>query len=481
MLPKRWQHRHGSRGEVTTGLEPLDGELSEENRRLSEALRALFSGLKTSVRRYAARRHRDPGTISRYLNGKRIPPWEFVLDLMSDAADGHGGPTEETLDHLRGLHRAALETSRSPQHAIQLLQDQLADNDRRARQWATYQETLQQALQDRQHRIGDLEMQMRTLQAGHQRDIAEAASTIARYEEGVGSLREERDRLKEEVEDLKEELAHAKEQGLLYEQKCHDLERQLEDAETSAGDDGEAVLGAEQEERQRAAEAALRVQVLEAQLREAQDRLRAQERRAAGGEQDDGVTLIRGGNLSLTKEAPGLTAAVVGLGWDVPTPTNDDERLFALDASALLLSTSGMVSSDENFVFFNNLKSPDGSVEHTGENAIEEGQDNFEEIKVNLAAVPADVARIVFTLSIYDAENRRQSFGQVRSAHIWVLNQADGQRLVGYHLEEDTTSTETAMVLGELYRYGPEWKFRAVGQGVDGGLRGIAAAFGVNV
>ncbi|MFI6985115.1 TerD family protein [Embleya sp. NPDC050154] len=190
-----------------------------------------------------------------------------------------------------------------------------------------------------------------------------------------------------------------------------------------------------------------------------------------------GVSLSKGGNVSLSKEAPGLTAVLVGLGWDVRTTTGTD---FDLDASAILLNGSGQAPSDGHFVFFNNLKSPDGSVEHTGDNLTGEGEGDDEAIKVNLAGVPADVERVVFPVSIYDAETRQQSFGQVRNAFIRIVNQADNKELARYDLTEDA-STETAMVFGELYRNGAEWKFRAVGQGYASGLRGIAKDFGVNV
>ncbi|MGX2997422.1 TerD family protein [Streptomyces sp. JNUCC 64] len=190
-----------------------------------------------------------------------------------------------------------------------------------------------------------------------------------------------------------------------------------------------------------------------------------------------GVSLSKGGNVSLTKEAPGLTAVVIGLGWDVRTTTGTD---FDLDASAILTNTEGKVTNDQNFVFFNNLKSPDGSVEHTGDNLTGEGEGDDEQIKVSLVSVPADVARIVFPVSIYDAESRQQSFGQVRNAFIRVVNQANNQEIARYDLSEDA-STETAMVFGELYRHGAEWKFRAIGQGYASGLRGIAQDFGVNV
>ncbi|MFC4609894.1 TerD family protein [Streptomyces maoxianensis] len=190
-----------------------------------------------------------------------------------------------------------------------------------------------------------------------------------------------------------------------------------------------------------------------------------------------GVSLSKGGNVSLTKAAPNLTAVTVGLGWDARSTTGTD---FDLDASALLTNAEGKVANDGNFVFFNNLKSADGSVEHTGDNITGEGEGDDEQIKVNLASVPADVEKIVFPVSIYEAESRQQSFGQVRNAFIRVVNQAGGAELARYDLSEDA-STETAMVFGELYRNGAEWKFRAIGQGYASGLRGIAQDFGVNV
>ncbi|MFC5754406.1 TerD family protein [Actinomadura rugatobispora] len=189
-----------------------------------------------------------------------------------------------------------------------------------------------------------------------------------------------------------------------------------------------------------------------------------------------GVSLSKGGNVSLTKEAPGLSAITVGLGWDVRSTTGAD---FDLDASALLLDESGKVPSNQHFVFFNNLRSPDGSVEHTGDNLTGEGEGDDEQIKVNLTAVPAEVARITFPVSIHEADARGQNFGQVRNAFIRVVNQADGTELARYDLTEDA-STETAMVFGELYRNGAEWKFRAIGQGYASGLSGVVKDFGVD-
>ena len=190
-----------------------------------------------------------------------------------------------------------------------------------------------------------------------------------------------------------------------------------------------------------------------------------------------GVSLTKGGNVSLTKEAPGLTAVTVGLGWDARSTTGTD---FDLDASAIMAGVSGKVLSDGHFVFFNNLTSVDGSVQHLGDNLTGEGDGDDEEINVNLAAVPPEVDKIVFPVSIYDAAARSQSFGQVRNAFIRVINQAGGTEIARYDLSEDA-STETAMVFGELYRNGAEWKFRAVGQGYAEGLVGIARDFGVGV
>jgi tellurium resistance protein TerD len=190
-----------------------------------------------------------------------------------------------------------------------------------------------------------------------------------------------------------------------------------------------------------------------------------------------GVSLSKGGNVSLSKEAPGLTAVTVGLGWDVRTTTGTE---FDLDASAIVVGADGKVLSDKHFIFFNNKTSPDGTVEHTGDNLTGEGEGDDEQIKVNLASLPAEVDKVVFPVSIYEADARSQSFGQVRNAFIRVINQAGAAEIARYDLTEDA-STETAMVFGELYRNGADWKFRAVGQGYASGLAGIARDFGVNV
>ncbi|MEU3710304.1 TerD family protein [Streptomyces catenulae] len=188
------------------------------------------------------------------------------------------------------------------------------------------------------------------------------------------------------------------------------------------------------------------------------------------------VTLAKGGNVSLSKAAPDLTQIMVGLGWDARSTTGAP---FDLDASALLCA-GGRVLGDEYFVFYNNLKSPEGAVEHTGDNLTGEGEGDDESILVDLTGVPDGVDKIVFPVSIHEADLRGQSFGQVSNAFIRIVNQADGSELARYDLSEDA-SAETAMIFGEVYRYHGEWKFRAVGQGYASGLRGIALDFGVNV
>ncbi|MER6026098.1 TerD family protein [Streptomyces sp. NPDC001851] len=184
------------------------------------------------------------------------------------------------------------------------------------------------------------------------------------------------------------------------------------------------------------------------------------------------VSLTKGGNVSLSRQAPGLTAVTVGLGWQADSG-------YELDASALLCDASGRVLSDEHFVFFNNLSSPDGSVRHAGGGSPAGGDD--QRIQVELTRVPDRVEKIVFLVSLYEGASRGQTFGQVRRAHIRVLDQDDGTELARYELASGSLSTETALVFGELYRHGAEWKFRAVGQGYASGLAGIATDYGVSV
>lgn len=189
------------------------------------------------------------------------------------------------------------------------------------------------------------------------------------------------------------------------------------------------------------------------------------------------ISLTKGGNVSLTKEAPGITKTTVGLGWN---PRVTDGQAFDLDAIAFLVTESGKVRADNDFIFFNNLKSSDGSVVHNGDNRTGEGAGDDETLSVDLTKVPADVAKIIFAVTIYDGQGRNQNFGQVGDAYIRVLNDAGGSEIARYDLSEDS-STETAMIFGELYKHGSQWKFRAIGQGFAGGLGPLAASFGVAV
>jgi tellurium resistance protein TerD len=188
------------------------------------------------------------------------------------------------------------------------------------------------------------------------------------------------------------------------------------------------------------------------------------------------ISLSKGGNVSLSKEAPGLKSILVGLGWDARAT---DGAAFDLDASAFLLNDTGKVRNDSDFIFYNNLKSADGSIEHTGDNLTGQGEGDDESIKVNLATVPTDIQKISVAVTIHDAEVRKQNFGMVSNAFIRVVNQDDGKEIARFDLSEDM-SVETAMIFGEIYRSGAEWKFKAIGQGFKGGLGPLAKNFGVN-
>jgi tellurium resistance protein TerD len=189
------------------------------------------------------------------------------------------------------------------------------------------------------------------------------------------------------------------------------------------------------------------------------------------------VSLSKGGTVSLSKEAPGLTKIMIGLGWDARATDGAD---FDLDASIFLLTSADRVKSDQHFVFYNNNTSPDGAVVHLGDNRSGAGAGDDEQINVELTKVDQELQKISVAVTIHEAEARRQNFGQVRNAFIRVVNQADNKEIARYDLSEEA-STETAMIFGEVYRYNQEWKFRAVGQGFAGGLRPLALHFGVNV
>ena len=190
------------------------------------------------------------------------------------------------------------------------------------------------------------------------------------------------------------------------------------------------------------------------------------------------VNLQKGQKVSLSKSAPGLTKVVVGLGWDVNQfDTGGD---FDLDAAAFLLGDSGKAASSSDFVFYGNLKHSSGGVEHLGDNLTGAGDGDDEQIKVDLTKVPDPVARIAFTATIYEAEERRQNFGMVSNAFIRIYNEASGEELLRYDLGEDF-SIETAVVFGELYKHNGEWKFNAIGSGYQGGLAALCANYGVDV
>lgn len=189
------------------------------------------------------------------------------------------------------------------------------------------------------------------------------------------------------------------------------------------------------------------------------------------------VSLSKGANVNLSKEAPGLNKIVVGLGWD---PRATDGAAFDLDASAFLLKADGKVRTDSDFCFYNNKKVADGAVEHTGDNLTGDGGGDDETVNVELSKVPTDVERIVFAVTIHDAEARKQNFGQVSHAFIRIVNQDGGAEIARYDLSEDA-SVETAMIFGEIYRNGTDWKFKAVGQGFAGGLGPLASSYGVSV
>ncbi|MGR8933808.1 MAG: TerD family protein [Gammaproteobacteria bacterium] len=189
------------------------------------------------------------------------------------------------------------------------------------------------------------------------------------------------------------------------------------------------------------------------------------------------VSLSKGGNISLSKTDPTLKNIAAGLGWDARATDGSD---FDLDASAFLVKADGKVRSDSDFIFYNQTKSVCGSVEHTGDNRSGVGEGDDETINVALDKVPADIQKIVITVTIHEADARRQNFGQVSNAFIRIVNRDSQQEVARYDLSEDA-SIETAMIFGEIYRHGGEWKFRAVGQGYSGGLAALARQHGVNV
>jgi Uncharacterized proteins involved in stress response, homologs of TerZ and putative cAMP-binding protein CABP1 len=190
------------------------------------------------------------------------------------------------------------------------------------------------------------------------------------------------------------------------------------------------------------------------------------------------ISLQKGQKVDLTKTNPGMTNVMVGLGWD--TNKYDGGSDFDLDAAAFLLGENGKITADTDFVFFNNKNHPSGAVIHMGDNLTGEGDGDDEQIMVDLSKVPANIAKIDFTVTIYDAESRRQNFGQVSNAFIRIMNKDSGEELIRYDLGEDF-SIETAVITAELYRNGAEWKFNAIGSGFSGGLAALCRNFGCNM
>ena len=189
------------------------------------------------------------------------------------------------------------------------------------------------------------------------------------------------------------------------------------------------------------------------------------------------VSLSKGQNVSLSKTDPSLKHILIGLGWDARSSDGQD---FDLDASVFMTAESGRVPSDDYFVFYNQLKSPCGSVQHTGDNLTGDGDGDDESVIVELEKVPANIKSLFVTVTIHDAETRRQNFGQVSNAFVRLVNHETGQEVLRFDLSEDY-STETAMVFGEVYRHNGDWKFRAIGQGYTGGLLALCNQYGVTV
>ena len=190
------------------------------------------------------------------------------------------------------------------------------------------------------------------------------------------------------------------------------------------------------------------------------------------------VSLKKGQKVSLTKDNPGLNKVVVGLGWDINH--YDTGGSFDLDAAAFLLTDSGKVSTSDDFVFYGNLKDPSGAVAHIGDNRTGVGEGDDEQININLSMIPANISKIAFTVTIYEAEEKQQNFGQVSNAYIRIYNEETSEELLRYDLGEDF-SIETAVVFGELYKNNNEWKFNAIGSGYQGGLAALCENFGVEI
>ncbi len=189
------------------------------------------------------------------------------------------------------------------------------------------------------------------------------------------------------------------------------------------------------------------------------------------------VSLVKGGNISLTKEAPTMKQALAGLGWDARAT---DGQEFDLDCSVFMVGDNNKVLSDANFIFFNQKESLCGSVIHNGDNRTGEGDGDDESVLVDFDKVPAEIKKLVFAVTIHEADTRGQNFGMVSNAFMRIINNDNQQEIARFDLSEDA-SIETAMIFGELYRHNDEWKFKAVGQGFSGGLSALASQHGVNI
>ena len=190
------------------------------------------------------------------------------------------------------------------------------------------------------------------------------------------------------------------------------------------------------------------------------------------------INLSKGQKVDLTKKNPGLKSIMVGLGWDVNA--FDSGADFDLDAAAFMLGANGRCPTEKEFIFYGNLEHTSGAVKHMGDNLTGEGEGDDEQIEVDLTAIPSNVERIAFTVTIYDAEPRRQNFGQVSNSYIRIVDTSNNSELIRYDLGEDF-SIETAVVVGEIYRHNGEWKFNAIGSGFQGGLAALCGNFGVDV
>ncbi len=189
------------------------------------------------------------------------------------------------------------------------------------------------------------------------------------------------------------------------------------------------------------------------------------------------INLTKGQKVNLSKDNPSLKTILVGLGWDVNA--FDSGADFDLDASAFLAGANGKCPSEKDFIFYGNLEHSSGAVKHMGDNLTGEGEGDDEQIEVDLSMVPANIEKIAFTVTIYDAEPRRQNFGQVSNAYIHIMDTTTNTELLRFDLGEDF-SIETAVVVGELYKHNGEWKFNAIGSGFQGGLAALCAHYGID-